>query len=187
MREFLDAYPHSRKREAALARLAIATVRETRRHAGVVSTEWPEAPKLGGYKTVAVKRGEPFAAQRVFAALDVYDREYPNGRYAAEIRLWRGAASIDATDWKTALDLLVATLDDEAKRDLHLDAALNLSDIFMRLLDQPELRPEIIAALRENRSAQVRLRQFMHSETLGARLRCMEGFLDQQFGATDGN
>jgi tetratricopeptide (TPR) repeat protein len=178
MREFLDKFPQSRKREAALARLAIARVRESRVHAGVVSTEWPEAPKLGGYKAIRVERGEPFDAARVFAALDAYDREFPNGRYAGEIRLWRGAAAIEASDWKNAIKLLVATLDDETKRDLHLDASLNLADVFMRLLEQPQIRPEIIAAIRENPSAQRRLRQFMHSETLGARLACLEGYLE---------
>ena len=178
MREFLDQYPKSRKREAALARLAIATVRETRAHTGVIGSDWPEAPKLGGYKKISVTRGVPFDAKQVFAALDAYDREFPNGRYAAEIRLWRGVAFIDAGNWKSAVQLLVATLDNTSKRDLHLDASLNLADIFMRLLDQPELRPEIIAALRGNPPAQARLRQFMHSDALGARLSCLEGYLD---------
>ena len=186
MREFLKKFPQSRKREAALARLAIAIVRETHVHAGVVSTSWPEAPKLGGYKAIAVKRGQRFDTKRVFAGLDAYEREFPNGRYAAEIRLWRGAASIDAGEWKTAVDLLTATLDDKTKRDLHLDAALNLADVFMRLLDQPNLRPEIIAALRGSPAAQARLHQFMHSNTLGARLRCMEDYLEQCFGASGG-
>jgi hypothetical protein len=126
-----------------------------------------------------VQRGLPFNAKTVFAALDAYEREFLSGRYAAEMRLWRGAASIDAGDWKNAIRLLVATLDDPGKRDLHLDASLNLADVFMRLLDQPDARPEIIAALRESQSAQQRLRQFMHSDSLGARLRCLEGFLDQ--------
>lgn len=183
MKDFLATYPNSRKREAALARLAIATVHETRTHTGVKSTAWPDAPKLNGYKAIVVRRGQPFDAARVFSAIDNYEREFPNGRYKAEMRLWRGAASIDAGDWETALNLLVATLDDPSKRDLHLDASLNLADIFMRLIEQPQYRPEIIAAIAKSLSAQQRLHQFMHSETLGARLCCLEEYLQEQFAA----
>ena len=118
MREFIEKYPESRKREAALARLAIATVRESRTHTGVRGTEWPEAPKVGGYKAMEVSRGVPFVRARAFSALDDYDREFPNGRYAAEIRLWRGAASIDAGDWPLAMAMLVGTLDNPNQRDL---------------------------------------------------------------------
>jgi TolA-binding protein len=181
MREFLDKFPQSRKREAALARLTVSIVRETLGHTGVKSTAWPEAPKLGGYKAIRTKREQPVDARRVFAALDAYTREFPGGRYAGEMRLWHGAAAIDASDWKTAVTLLVATLDDPGQRDLHLDASLHLAGIYMRLLDQPEMRPEIITAIRGNPSAQKRLRQFMKSETLGALLKCLQGYLDQQF------
>lgn len=181
MREFLNKFPRSRKREAALARLAVATVREARGHTGVVSTEWPEAPKLGGYKEVTTQGGEPFDARTVFSTLDAYEQEYPNGRYAAEMRLWRGAVSINISDWNAAIDLLTATLDDGTKRDLHLDAALNLADVFMRLLEKPETRPAIIAALVRNPSARNRLKQFVYSETLGARLRCLEKYLEEMY------
>lgn len=178
MREFLEAYPRSHKREAALARFALATVRETRGHTGAVTTQWPEAPKLGGYKAIRAQRDAPFDAQSVLAVLDRYDREYPKGRYAAEMRLWRGALAVDTGNWKQAVTLLNETLDDSSKRDLHLDAALNLADVFMRLLEQPENRMAIIAALQENPPARQRLRQFMQSKTPGARLRCLEGYLE---------
>ena len=52
----------------------------------------------------------------------------------------------------------------------------------MRLFEQPELRPEIFGALRGNASAQARLHQFIFSDTLGSRLRCLEGYLDEYFG-----
>lgn len=180
MREFLEKFPQSHKREAALARLAIATVREMHGHTGTQDSAWPQAPRLGGYKVMATTRGsQPFDAKRAFDTLAAYEREFPNGRYAAEMTLWRGVASIDAHDWKRAVNLLVATLDGK-NRDLHLDAALNLADIFMRLLDEPERRAEIVAALRGNASAQKRLHQFMESKTLGARLRSLDGWLSEQ-------
>jgi hypothetical protein len=55
------------------------------------------------------------------------------------------------------------------------------------LLDDPGKRPEVIAANRENPAAQKRLGQFMHSETLGARLSCLDGYLAEQFGREGGH
>jgi hypothetical protein len=180
MQEFLGKFPKSAKREAALARLAIATVRESHGHMRVTISDWPDSPVLGGYIEMSAVEPEKYEKALVFKALDAYQREFPNGRYAADVRLWRGVASIDTGDWKTAVNLLVATLDDAAKRDLHLDASLNLAHVFMRLLE-PESRGGLVAALRANPAAQKRLHQFMYSETLGARLRCLEGYLDEQF------
>ncbi|MES2571649.1 MAG: tetratricopeptide repeat protein [Verrucomicrobiota bacterium] len=182
MREFLKQFPRSRKREAALARLAIASVRETHIRTRAINSSWPEAPRPQGYKAMRIERGVAFHAQTVFEALDAYDREFPNGRYAAEIRLWRGAAFIDHGDFHRALALLVATLDDAAHRDLHLDAALNLADLFMRLPDEPAVRPGLLAGLRENASARRRLEQFMRSETPGARLLLIEDWLNTMLG-----
>jgi hypothetical protein len=181
MREFLNKFPKSPKREAALARLAIATVRQLHGHAEVTGINWPEAPLLDGYRTIGIAQKQPFEAAPVFAALDAYETEFPNGRYSAEMRLWRGAAAINTANWKLALKLLTETLDDPSKPDLHLDAALNLANIFCRLLDQPEARGPIIEAMAENASAQKRLKQFMESDTPGARLRCLEGYLAQRF------
>jgi TolA-binding protein len=177
MREFLEKFPKSRKRQAALARLAIASVRESHLHTGARTSEWPESPKLGGYKELSIRRGKPFNANEAFGILDRYDREYPQGRYAAEIRLWRGVACVDAEDWAPALTLLSDTLSDQSKRDLHLDASLNLADVFMRMLDQPEKRAAIVDAIGKVPSAQPFLTRFMHSETLGARLRCLEDYI----------
>jgi hypothetical protein len=73
MQEFLEKFPKSRKREAALARLAIATVRETRVHTKVERTDWPKAPKLGGYKAIGVVRGRPFDAKRCFRGVEAYE------------------------------------------------------------------------------------------------------------------
>ena len=50
----------------------------------------------------------------------------------------------------------------------------------MRLLESPDLRQDLIAVLQKNASARWRLRQFMGSSTLGARLRCFEGYLQEQ-------
>ncbi len=177
MREFLEKFPKSRKREAAMARLAIASVRESHGHAGVADLEYDEPPLLSGGQTVRLARVHPERLAEARAAVDAYQREFPKGRYAIDVRLWRGALAIDEKDWPRALRDLTATLDEPHQDDLYLDASLNLGCALLQLLDQPDQRVALLAALREQPAAQRRLWQFMAGETPGARLRVLEGFL----------
>lgn len=181
MREFLEKFPKSRKREAAMARLAIAAVRESHGHAGVADLEYDEPPLLSGGQTVSLARAHPERLAEARAAVDAYQREFPKGRYAVNVRLWRGALAIDEKDWPRAVRDLTATLDEPHQDDLYLDASLNLGCAFLRLLDQPDQRVALLAALREQPAAQRRLWQFMEGETPGARLRVLEGFLREEF------
>ncbi|HEV7406188.1 MAG TPA: tetratricopeptide repeat protein [Chthoniobacteraceae bacterium] len=180
MREFLEKFPKSRKREAAMARLAIASVREAHGHAGVADLENDEPPQLSGGQTVKLARAHPERLAEARAAVDAYQREFPEGRYAVTVRLWRGALAIDEKDWPRALGDLTATLDAPEQDDLYLDASLNLGCLFLQLLDQPNQRVALLAALRRQPAAQRRLWQFMAGETPGARLRALEGFLRDQ-------
>jgi hypothetical protein len=181
-RAFLREFPHSPKAEAARLRLARAIYHTYRTHIGVESYDWPAAPTWGGYKRMVVERDKPFDAVPIFAALDDYDRLYPHGRYAAEIRLMRGGASLDSGDYATAIANLTAILDDPTKRDLHFDAALELAEGFSRLADAAQ-RPRILAALRDQPRGIAYLRRFLESETLGSLLRPMEPFFRETLGA----
>src|SRR5207244_2803106 len=69
MREFLKKFPRSRKREAALARLAIAVARQSRAWVHPAETEWPDAPKTGGYMGIVAEHPQPFDAKRVSGAI----------------------------------------------------------------------------------------------------------------------
>jgi hypothetical protein len=180
MREFLQQYPKSVKREAAMARLAMAAVRESHGHAGVEDLMASDPPQLSGGQTLKLASAKPEEIPAARGALTAYAREFPNGRYTADLRLWRGVLAIDEPDWATALQNLTATLDDPKQPDLHLDAALNLGFAFLQLLDQPAERSAFIEALRKAPATQRRLWQFLNGDTPGARLRYLEGFLHEQ-------
>jgi hypothetical protein len=181
MEEFLKKYPKSRKREAAMARLAINVARLAHGHAGLADLYAKGPPAISGGQTIEAEGSDHEQLPAAREAVAAYEKEFPRGRYFANIRLWRGALAIDGHDWPTALRNLTATLDDPRQADQHLDAALNLGYAFLQLLDQPDQRGAIIDALEAQPAAQKRLWQFMHSETPGARLCCLEGFLREQF------
>jgi hypothetical protein len=185
-RAFLHEFPNSPKVEAARLRLARAIYHTYRTHIGVESYDWPAAPIWGGYKRMVVERDKPFDTAPIFAALDEYDRLYPKGRYAAEIRLMRGGASIDSGDYATAITNLTGILDDSTKRDLHFDASLELAECFSRLADDTQ-RPRILSALRDQPRGIFYLRHFVQSETLGALLRPLEAYFREAFGAAQWN
>jgi hypothetical protein len=99
------------------------------------------------------------------------------------MRLWRAAVHLADAKWQRALNGLMATLDDQTHLDLHLDAALHLADLFLRLIDEPASRADLISVIASNPGAQKRLFEFMRSDTLGARLAVFEGFLREHFAA----
>ncbi len=169
-REFLARYPESAKAEAAQFRLTRLIVRGVRTEVGVEAFFWPDSPIPNGYKRIGVRRDQPFDAGRVIAALDEYDRKFPDGRYAAEVRLLRGGVAIDAGNYARALELLTGILDDESKRDLHLDAGLGLADLFLRLIVADE-RVAVAEAIRGSERGRVYFERFVGGETCGSRLR----------------
>ena len=127
MKAFLAEFPKSPKREAAIARLAIYGVRMHRVHCHLEAVTYPDSPGIRrDYVRFAIRRGSPFDGKQIFTGLDAYDTEYPQGRYAADVRLWRATAFIDAGKLAEGMDLLAATLNDAKHRDLHLDASLAL-------------------------------------------------------------
>lgn len=180
MKAFLAEFPKSPKREAAIARLAIYGVRMHRVHCRLEAVTYPDSPGIRrDYVRFAIRRGSPFDGKQIFTGLDAYDTEYPQGRYAADVRLWRATAFIDAGKLAEGMDLLAATLNDAKHRDLHLDASLALGEVFGRLLDEQE-RPTVIEGLKQAPNAVPLLRHFMHSDSPGARLALLEGWLDAQ-------
>ena len=178
MQDFLARFPHSVKREAALARLAINTLRQSRCHCGMSRFDWG-LETTTAYAQFAIERGISFDRAAVTAALDAYDREFPQGRYHWDVRLMRGIAAAEAHDWPTAMHHLVAVLENPDQRSLHLDASNNLCAIFMELLT-PEQRPEVIKAIKSTPGAWQKLDAFIHSPTCGWRLRVLLGWLETQ-------
>ena len=103
---------------------------------------------------------EPFDPKRVLGALDQYDREFPNGRYAAEVRNLRAMTLWRTHDWPATLDLTLAQFSDATKRELVPEAALRLANIFAAL-EEPESRADLLAAIKARPAAIPLLKKFL--------------------------
>jgi TolA-binding protein len=175
LRAFLDKYPHSHKREAARLLLARAVYRQSWPRIETVETDTGEI-------STYVEELEPLNPERVLAELDAYDREFPNGRYSPEIRDMRASVCWRSGEWKPALDLTLRQLDDQLP-DLKRDAVLRLANIFAEI-ENPEHRPALIAAIRENPSALAWFKVYL-AKAQNYRdhpLRFLGGYLEDQFG-----
>ena len=182
-RAFLEKYPKSRKREAALLMEARATYRASEDVAMRNLVTWPQAARWeGGYETHYTCQ-EPFDAKRVTATFDAYERAFPQGRYAPGIRAYRAAVALRLHDWKTAVGLSVAQLEDHADPALDIEAANRLGDAFADLADE-RFRADILSAIRGVPHARDFLAQYIApGEEFPSQenpLRFMKGWLREQ-------
>jgi outer membrane protein assembly factor BamD (BamD/ComL family) len=147
-RDFLAKYPHSQKREAAIFVLARAIYSLSCPH--ILCIDVPAAPTdPHGYTEVVQKvhRVEPFDPKRVMQVFDNYDREFPNGRYAADVRDMRAATFWRIGQWEKALHLTLAQITDKVSGDLLGNAENRLANIFAELANV-EHRPQMLEAIR---------------------------------------
>jgi hypothetical protein len=169
MTAFLAEHPQSVKREAALARLAVNTLRMSRCHCALKTNE-------EGYAAFVVEHGVPFDLKAVVTAVENYEQEFPKGRYLHEMRLIRGLAAAEVGDWKAALGQLIPLLNDAVARDLHLDASNTVSSIFMRLLESDH-RLAVKAAITAVPGARKKLMAFVRTPSCAWRLRLIDEWL----------
>ncbi|HMF46577.1 MAG TPA: outer membrane protein assembly factor BamD [Candidatus Udaeobacter sp.] len=147
-RDFLAKYPHSKKREAAMFVLARAIYSLSAPY--ILCMTAPAVPTHPhGLTTTVQKRYqvEPFDPKRVMQALDDYDRDFPNGRYAADVRDMRAATFWRMGQWDKALDLTLAQITDNVSGDLLGVAETRLANIFAELANF-EHRPQVLEAIR---------------------------------------
>lgn len=189
MRHFLAKYPSSRKREAARLMLARAVhwlTTPIRTTLEVRTEEASDRDTPGDFRTVVNtywREGFGLALARQMEPLDAYDREFPEGKYAAEIRDFRGAAARLRRDWDMTLDLTLAQLGDELHPDLQPEAAVRLSNIFAELAD-PDEHSAVLEAIRARPLAVQRLQQYL-TATWTYRdhpLRFLGGYLSEHLG-----
>jgi hypothetical protein len=147
-RDFLSRYPRSRKREPAMFVLARSIYSLSCPHILCVGTQ---APGTGSDDAVDVVqkpyRKEPFKPDRVVKMLDDYDHEYPNGRYAADIRDMRAATLWRMGQWDKALEMTMTQITDQSHPDLLGNAETRLANIFAELANV-EHRPAVLDAIR---------------------------------------
>lgn len=181
-RAFLEKHPRSRKREAALLLHAKALSLGMKTRVFDRAASWPAAPRWEGGSNPMTTEQIPFDARRLKRALDQYDKEFPGGRYAKEIRDFRGTMAVRTRDWKTALGTTVAQLDDVAKPSLQDDAGERLTEIFNKLSDET-VRPELLEAIKANKRARERLAEVVEGGGGNAMFVCMTAWLREQLAA----
>jgi hypothetical protein len=151
-RDFLAKYPRSHKREAAMFVLARAIYSLSRPYILCVGVQAPGSEPDGVVDIVQkTYYKEPFDPRRVTRAFDDYDREFPNGRYAADVRDMRAATLWRIGQWDKALDLTLAQIADRNPGDLLGDAETRLANIFAELANVKH-RPQVLQVIR-NRPA----------------------------------
>ncbi len=147
-RDFLAKYPHSHKREAAMFVLARAIYSLSCPYILCIAVPSAATDPEGLTEIVhKVHRVEPFDPKRVMRTLDDYDREFPNGRYAADVRDMRAATFWRLRQWDKALDLTLAQITDKVSGDLLGNAETRLANIFAELANV-EHRPQVLEAIR---------------------------------------
>ena len=180
-RAFLEKYPRNRKREAALLLHAKALSLGMKTRIFDRGASWPAAPRWEGGSDVVTTEQIPFNAKRLKDALDQYEKEFPRGRYAKEIRDFRATLAVRLRDWKATVARTVDQLDDAAKPSLQDEAGRRLTEIFNALSDETA-RPELLAAIKANRRAVARLREFIDGGGGDAMFACLTAWLREQIG-----
>lgn len=185
-REFLKKYPRSRKREAVAFVLARSVKELSRPHIFYVEKKSPgtEDAKTGDtyFETEKrVYRREPFSAKHVLEVLDAYDHEFPNGRYAADIRDYRAYVAWQTHDWAPALDLTFAQLRDDKKPDLQREASLRMANIFAELADKDQ-RADLLAAIKARPGVAALLKTYLTAiqKNYDHPLRYLQAYLTDQ-------
>ena len=179
---FLEKYPQSKKREAAMLLHARAVFQSTKAVVMKKFVTWPQGARWEGGYEISVTSQEPFDAKRVLAALDAYDRAFPHGRYAADIRDCRAAVALRMHEWKTALELTVAQFDDRDAGALYTSAANRLGDVFAQLADERH-RADLLPVIKANKRGRELLAKYVADESDAHPLRYMKAWLREQLAA----
>jgi outer membrane protein assembly factor BamD (BamD/ComL family) len=181
-RDFLAKYPHSHKREAAMFVLARAIYSLSCPYILCITVPAVPTDPHGLTEIVhKLHRVEPFDPKRVMQALDDYDREFPNGRYAADVRDMRAATFWRVGQWDKALDLTLAQITDKVSGDLLGDAETRLANIFAELANV-EHRPQVLEAIRARPACIPYLAAYVGAGTnaQGHPLRYLQRYLSDQ-------
>ncbi len=177
-RSFLKKYPESVRRPACSLLLIRAIYRQLPERFG-------HAEKEGGGvdESVVVESGEAFREGPLVQAIADYEKEFPSPRYGAEVRNFRGIIAWRKFDYRTALALTIAQLDDMNHLDLQREAAVRLANIFADLRD-PKHREAVMTAVKSSPAAMEKLKDYLEvaPEHKDHPLRCLGGFLRDKLG-----
>ena len=181
-RDFLSKYPRSHKREAAMFVLARVVYSLSAPHILCVGAQIPGSGSQDVVDVVQKPfRKEQFKPEKVMKALDDYDREFPNGRYAADVRDLRAATLWRTGEWGKALDLTMTQVKDQSHQDLIGNAEIRLANIFAELANVDH-RPDVLEAIRSRPACIPYLALYVGAATddRGHPLRYLQKYLSDQ-------
>lgn len=183
-RAFLQKYPRSHKREAAMFVVARSVYSLSCPYIECVGVLRPNTQPTDNLVDVTQKPHyrEPFKPERVMQALDDYDRAFPNGRYAADVRNLRAATLWRLYQWDKALSLTLAQINDKTHPELHAEAAIRLANIFAELASA-EYRPDVLTAIRAQPAAIPFLQAYTAAATKSRAhpMRYLQRYVSDQF------
>lgn len=147
-RDFLKQYPKSHKREAAMFVVARSVYSLSCPYICCIGVMAPGTAHEDGIFDVVQKsyQREPFKPERVMGALDDYDREFPKGRYAADVQNLRAATFWRMGEWEKSLDLTMKQLQEKPTCDLRAEASIRLANIFAKLADAQQ-RSDVMGSI----------------------------------------
>jgi hypothetical protein len=180
---FLARYPTSAKREAATLLHARAIYMLSYQRRFKEFPVWPESGRWEGSIRYWRAQREVFDPGRVLGALDSYEHDFPNGRYAAEIRSYRTEVALRTRQWNPGLEMTVAQFDDKSKPDLRADAAFRLALLFARLADEYD-RAELLPLIQSNKRASSLLVSYLNIDWPWHPLLYLKKYLADQVGGT---
>lgn len=157
-RAWLEAYPKSPKREAALLLHCRALRHSMEPYVYWKVMGWPEGSRWEGEQKPVEAPRLKFDAKVWKAALDRYDREFPRGRYAADVLAYRGDLAVRMKDWKRAVQITL----DALKGPVHLHPSANnrLREIFSHFREEED-RADLMAAVRAVPGARGALNEYL--------------------------
>jgi hypothetical protein len=159
---WLKAFPKSAKRQEAWLLCVRAAYRARRPLLRSVGANFPESGTSVGSLYVRLPQPNllPWNPGIIESRIAAYEKEFPSPRYAAELNDLRSGLAVAKKDWPRAIALCTALLHDPQHPDLHLEAALRLTNLFARLGD-PEVRPDLLAAIKESPAARADLVRYL--------------------------
>ncbi|MDB6076989.1 MAG: hypothetical protein JWO82_736 [Akkermansiaceae bacterium] len=178
---YLREFPGGPKTEAARLQLLRARVYQISPvpQVNVWRTPKPTSSRFdrGMSFDLASPPGDEGAIRKsLLADLKTYQKDYPRGRYRADVKQLSASLLADGGDYVTALERLSSLLDDPTHPELHQDAALRFAEIGLRLLDVKQ-RTALAKAFRRNPAVMAKLEHLVRGDTRLFQLRPMMKWL----------
>jgi TolA-binding protein len=159
---FLQKYPKSPKREAAMVQRLRGIVYTARPRFLSQYIDWPAANPWEGVNLPKPVSEGSLDQAAYDKALAEYNAEFPQGEYASSVTALRADAAIIQQKWGDALDALIALHHPANKPEFQDQVAINLCQIFNGL-DDNALRHDILQEILKRPAARDLLATYVNA------------------------